>query len=904
MNKDKEKPEDKEPKGSTNNVTDPNENILKDDFFKDLTDIDDGFDLDFISLTSKKDANIEDVVKDATINLDPKDPKKNIRTSVLQPAATVNKKKEREMVNKKLESLGLDPEDPSSKQFAEIWKSMDTPNANDFKLQVIRMEPAAIRGVKVSGYLSTFHMPTTIPDVVEEVGKQYGGGKYQVRIVNGAGKYVKSKTFDIAGMPKIPTEEVAAPVEIATPKVASKVEEDWDDDDDDFDPTPLRPSLRPRSDFGGFGRSQEQDFGFSSQYPSLRRRHDPSEDVKKDFDSKIRRVEDQIDSKFDKLTNLMAMQGQSKQSSFFGPEMFKHLAPVVGAYLESNRSKESSSIKQASDMNQQMANLMQGMQDLVRMSDKSKEGTAEKERLDREQYRREMMDLQQKQQERYLAQQQAQEERFQRMMLSVKEGYESQKSSESSMENSLRLESEKRREEAREREIKLMMESRERESQLREEARRREEETRARDFAMREQVRLEQLKFQEEMRRRDEESRQREMDRVEQMRIKEIQAITEQKSRELEIQERIRAMDSQKVEMQHKLMEQFYTSNIGQRDGQLQLEMAIAKLTSDNEQKHLQQLSQMELEKMKHATQMQIIKMKHDLVALEKDKQGEDPMDGALKDYLKRKLQIDMIKELGADYDDEDIPGNSISGIFKNIIKEGAGAVAPVISQLLSGGMAGGGMPRPPIGRVVNPAPPPTRQAPPAQAPQNPEDVGAETEDEGVEAYVTDETEVEEGEAYADEDLVEFDAVQELPRVAQFFDYIKESIDTGSATPKEAAVALRETLATPIVDYISGTTDSAAILVELQPLLVSYNSEFGEYFSQQHVLEWMDKMLMALNGVEPEPEPAPAPAPAPAPEPAPVVTKIPKPKKATKKTTTKKTTKAKASPKKEKVSKS
>jgi len=86
--------------------------------------------------------------------------------------------------------------------YADIWNQMSAPDANEYKLMVMRVAPQESRGFKIGGYLKTFHLPTTIPDIIEKIGSEYGGGKFQIRIVDGAGKYVKSKTFEIAGMPK------------------------------------------------------------------------------------------------------------------------------------------------------------------------------------------------------------------------------------------------------------------------------------------------------------------------------------------------------------------------------------------------------------------------------------------------------------------------------------------------------------------------------------------------------------------------------------------------------------------------------------------------------------------------------------------------------------------------------
>lgn len=96
------------------------------------------------------------------------------------------------------------PEDPTTKQMNSIWEEMNTPDSSEYKLMVLRLEPTVTRGVKINGYLQTYHLPTTIPDIIEKTGEKHGGGKYQIRIVDGSGQYVKSKTFEISGLPIIP----------------------------------------------------------------------------------------------------------------------------------------------------------------------------------------------------------------------------------------------------------------------------------------------------------------------------------------------------------------------------------------------------------------------------------------------------------------------------------------------------------------------------------------------------------------------------------------------------------------------------------------------------------------------------------------------------------------------------
>lgn len=95
-------------------------------------------------------------------------------------------------------------DDPTTRQLNEIWDNMSTTEPTEYKLMVLRMEPATVKGVKVAGYLETHHLPTTIPDIIEKTGERYGGGKFQIRIVDGFGKYVKSKTFEVSGLPRLP----------------------------------------------------------------------------------------------------------------------------------------------------------------------------------------------------------------------------------------------------------------------------------------------------------------------------------------------------------------------------------------------------------------------------------------------------------------------------------------------------------------------------------------------------------------------------------------------------------------------------------------------------------------------------------------------------------------------------
>lgn len=92
----------------------------------------------------------------------------------------------------------------NEKLLMRIWEEMNTPST-DYKLMVVRLKPIEIDGLKTGGYLKTFYLPITIPDIIEKIGEEYGGGKYQIKIVDEEGKFIKSKSFEISGYPKSPS---------------------------------------------------------------------------------------------------------------------------------------------------------------------------------------------------------------------------------------------------------------------------------------------------------------------------------------------------------------------------------------------------------------------------------------------------------------------------------------------------------------------------------------------------------------------------------------------------------------------------------------------------------------------------------------------------------------------------
>lgn len=824
------------------NVTDPTQNIMNDSFFDSLSEIDDGLGkADFSKLGEDDATAFDDIFKSSDAKVSPKPEEKDLKKTkgsfTPLPTSPINKaeKKESSMTKKQLESMGVGDEDtdPAANQFREIWETMNTPDVSEYKLMVFRLEPQMLKGTKISGYLEAFHLPTTIPIIIEKIGQTHGGGKYQIRIVDGTGKYVRSKTFEIAGLPKLPMPEDAKdddskkPEPQPAPEINSLEDDDEDEDwDADFDPSPRR-RLRPigsrhslRGSYDDFRPIYSDHIG---EMPSrgLRR------DIKNDFDAKEleEKILTKVESKFDKIADLVKEVTTKKPDTFLTPDVIKAFAPVVVSWLDSKNSKENVSANQFSDMNKQMVGLIQGMQDLVRVTDKAKEDFAEKERREREQNRREMLDHQRSLEDRFLEQQRNAEERHQKMLMEMKNTLESKHTAAMTGEANLRLEYEKMREEFRLREEKLRDEARQREEKVREEQRLRDEEIKRREEERREQQRRDEEKWREELRRRDED-----------VRRKEIEALTEAKNREIEIMDRFRSIEAQKTEMQQKLLEQVYSNNVNNRESQLHMELAIAKLNSETEAKMLQTKAQMELEKIKHQTQMQITKMKHDLDAFETRKDA-DPLDSAMQDYLKRRLQIDMIKELNMDVDDDELPNNSAANMAKTVLSQGVGnLLQKLLETFMGGGVAPvtkGQIP----GKVVNPSPTPPKPA--TQSPGS-EDV--------VEDDIADDEE-DETEEFTEEDLQNFNPMEEIPRVAQFFEYLKAAIQSGEVTPTQAAEETKLRLSPPVVEYLTQVEDSSIVIAQLHPLLSSVcGEELTAFFFEETTILWMNRMLLVLKG--------------------------------------------------------
>ena len=834
--------------------TNNSDSVIHDSFFEsNLEDVSDDSlrdvkDTPKISMSSSK----EDIAEILSENID------------LTPNRVVTKTLP-ESNNSKDTKMAFDPvtnikEDPTnSKQYDALWEQMATDEGTDIKLSVYRLEPQVIKGVKISGYLETFYLPITIPDVVEKVADKYGGGKYSLKVVDANGKYVKAKTFEIAGLPKIPDPQETEPKVSFNNKLNStlgasrkKEEEEEDletDETDDLDDiedpiksggwrSPLQPVSPPNGNppwaNGNFGGSGSQFPGVmgGGWSPQRNNQQDEIERVKKDLESKL-------DSKFQQISNLLSninqQSAQKNSGGLINPELLKAMLPLATTFLERNSSKDNVLASQFDAMNQRMLTLFEGIKDLTRSGDKSKEEILEKERQER----------------------QKMEVRFQEMITKLQESTEKRLTKENEIETRLRLEQDRIREEARLRE-----------ETLREESRRKEEE-------FRQKMRQEEEHWRAEMRLREEESRRQQEKWREEARLKDI-----------EIAERMRSIESQKILTEQKLLEQAYSSRVNSKEQQLNVSLEVAKLNSENELKHYQLMSQIELDKIRHATELQMAKIKNEM---DGDKRNSDKnsIEEAVAEFMKRRTQLMMIKELNLEDEGVVVDNNdsSLKNIFNKVLNKGVDSLGPILEKIIKGDPSAA-PPLPAQGRVVNPSRPkqqnpqnpqqtqqsqsapqsPSPTVPSPQAATAPEAKPAEAKSAEVPPTTSpvassenNETQTAETDQSENPDLMSMlppmEVLQEeVARVSDLFDYLKEAIDSGEKPDVGASFAL-ETLSPLIINYLLKQNDSKTLIEELRLLIDMHNSEYVEFFTRDVNREWLNTMLNVMREeVEKNPE--------------------------------------------------
>lgn len=799
--------------------------ITQDSFFDNsLDNVDlsslDNIDLSKIKITPDEVRNV--VEEDINISL-PKLKPKYIPVEPVVKEPKVEKETKETKMKKILDSIGAgdDSNNKDVDPLKDFW-STSTDDSSEYKIQLHRLEPQMLKGQKIAGYLDTFYLPTTVPDIIEKVGRVYGGGRYQLKIVDGSGKYVKMKTFEIAGLPKFEdkkeepsTTSAPSPTPIQPPNSSTsffknsrdtrdeELDEDLSDDSDESDDdysdyfkkkTPLRPRA---SGFqgGGFGGGYP-----GGGYPNINPfqggfRRPAEEDLEAKLESKINT---KIDSLNEKLSNIVNQVSSKKESnSILSPELLQAAMPLIGTFLESKRGKDDMLAQQFSEMNNRMVTLFQGIQDMSRNNEKSKEDILEKERREREQARKEWQETQEKQ-----------EQRFRDMMMTMQSSLEKRFGEEANSQRSVRDEYEKQREDARRR----------------------------------------QDEFFEKMRQKEEEARLKIEEIREQARKAEIEKERETRRAELELIERMRTVELEKIQYQQDHMRKSYSDNVGTKEYEYKMQLALRDLDKERAAQLQDLKAQMEIEKLKQDAKLELARIKQES---EEKKGSEDAFDKIMAEYLRRRLQIMMMRDLeGVEAEPEDGSPVTPGKVFNNVLNQGTHVLGNLLQQILGGGLSV--EPRQERqGRVVEPKPSKTKVNPQATQPNpspppnststsnttNPP-VSSEAVSEDVDESELEE-EISEGMDLGDLASLGPELAAEVDKIGKYFNYLKESIEQ-NRDPKESAEAGKQQLMPQIAQYLGTIEDSRVVIQELQGLL---DPELAEFFLQETSTVWLDKLL-------------------------------------------------------------
>lgn len=789
-------------------------------------------DIDF-SKIKISDEDVKEVLNDETVEITPPKTLKPQYLQTEQPGKPIKEKKTMNSNTKKvLESMGVSDDDETTKdQMETLWDAFKNQDeATQYKIQVHRIEPQILKGTKIAGYLKTFYLPITIPDIIEEIGRTHAGGRYKLQIVDASGKYIKSKLFEIAGSPKIPEEEERKEEmnntnqnqnsfnttsssnnqPQLTPNYGSlfkkqdfeeedSLEDESGDDELEYSGFFKKSPLRPRAP-GGFNQGFHNSTGFGSGF----RRNDSEEELertKKDLENKI-------DSKFEKLNEkLTSLLSQRKDTSggLLSPELLQAAMPLIGTFMENRSSKDNMLASQFSEMNNRMMSLFNGLQEMTRMNEKSREEIIEKERREREAARKELLEIQAKMEEKHRDHSEKQEARFREMMTSMQQSLEKKHSDEHSSQRSLRDEYEKQREEARRR----------------------------------------QDEFFEKMRQKEEESRIKIEEIREQARRNEIEKERELRKQELEVIERVRALELEKLQSQQDQIRKNYAENIETKGYEHRMQLALGNLAKERDSQLQELKAQMEIEKLRNDAKLELARIKQES---EEKKGSDDAFDKIMADYLRRRLQIMMMRDLeGVEAEsDEDSPVTP-GKVFNNVLNRGSEALGVILQQILKGSNVEEQNksrivePRQTQTRV-NPVQKPSTQSAPAQSaqPQTEQTVPNQNVVENTDSVETVNPSVLEGVDLSALGALGPELLEEIEKIKNYFDYLKEAISSGQ-DPKEAAEIGKEQLLPPIVDYLGTIQDSRIVIQELQGMLD--DQETVEFFLQENSVKWLDELL-------------------------------------------------------------
>jgi hypothetical protein len=866
--------------------------ITRDSFFDDSlddVDLDSLGSVGFTKLSEDTQEDIEEVLK-GDLELSPK--RNSFASEALETGTVLSK-------NTKSEGKEMANTDPNKEKIEAMWDSFAESDDTDYKLMVHRLGPQVLRGVKIAGYLETFYVPCTIPDIIEQIGRKYGGGRYVIKVVDNAGRYVKSKQFEIAGLPRFPDEEKkeeSPPAAVAAPAPTVSLEED--DDEEEEAPRIRRPfrrrvsSLEEEDDMEeeeeeatprftrqrrisprnqGFGNQGFGNPGFGNQgfgNPGFGNpgfapaRGGPAEDLSKVKREMEEKLTEKLDTKLGAFSNqisnlanqLMSKPAAAPANSLLTPDLLQAALPLVGSLLESRGAKDNVMASQFSEVNGRMANLFQTLQESHRLDERSREDLAEKERLEREQARKEWIETQAKIEERHREESRKQEERFQMMMSKMTESLEQRFNGElTSVQKAMQAQ-----EAARE-------ESRRREDAAREEARRREEEFKAK-------MAQEERQFREMMAQKETEARQRYEEMQARLRQSELKAERETRQRELEVLERMKASEIEKFQMAQEMQQKNFTNNMGTKDYELKMQMALQKLHSERDSEMQELRSRLALEELANKQQLQLVKLE---ATTQSKGEGGDPFDKIMEEYMRKRVMIMMARELeGVEMEEDDTPA-SMKDMLGSVLKSGADALGPLLTGMLN---PQAGAPRAPQGRTVFPNPSAPPQQPTAAHPHGPGPSPQQQQQQQHQQRQQQErpaptlepenmSESEEAED-GDEDIVDVEGfdfsgidlnslsmsmfnpemIEEIEKITAYFDYLRDSIEA-NGDPKEAAEVANGNLLPAIVDYISSIEESRVIIMDLEMLLDANNPELKPFLLQEASLAWLDKMLSHLKEI-------------------------------------------------------
>jgi len=99
---------------------------------------------------------------------------------------------EKNKESKKTEGFLIGTETHEPEQVIELISKSDSTETKAALVKVFRWQPE-------DGYLMDIQLPTSIPDIIEDTGLKYGGGRYQIRVYDKSGKELQASLFEIAG---------------------------------------------------------------------------------------------------------------------------------------------------------------------------------------------------------------------------------------------------------------------------------------------------------------------------------------------------------------------------------------------------------------------------------------------------------------------------------------------------------------------------------------------------------------------------------------------------------------------------------------------------------------------------------------------------------------------------------